>query len=395
MTIMTQPAQLDPLGLNEAELDRLGGRWTAREIDQQPETLRATDDLVRSRSAEIAAFVDPILSDPRARVIFAGAGTSSFIGQCLAPWMASRFAAAIESIATTDIVSAPAYYLDPARPTLLVSFGRSGNSPESIGAVDCANKLIANVRHLAITCNADGALAKMVAEVPAGLSLVLPDATHDQSFAMTSSFTAMLYAALAAFLPRDASPARLNAIAASTRDAIDRGNPAMRELARGGFNRMVFLGSHVLKGLAMEGALKMLELTNGGIVTAHDSTLGFRHGPKTIINKETLVVVMLSNDPLTRRYDLDLIEEIGGDGDAGAVLAVAANPQAIPDLATRFQIDGMGDAADVDLLFPYISLAQMLAFHASLALGRSPDNPNPSGAVNRVVQGVTLYGTGA
>ena len=36
-------------------------------------------------------------------------------------------------------------------------------------------------------------------------------------------------------------------------------------------------------------------------------------------------------------------------------------------------------------------LAQAFAFHSSIALGNTPDNPSPTGEINRVVQGVTIY----
>ena len=63
----------------------------------------------------------------------------------------------------------------------------------------------------------------------------------------------------------------------------------------------VYLGSHIFKGLAREAALKLLELTDGRRDLRYDSPLGFRHGPKIDRQRETLVVIFLSNDPYTRR----------------------------------------------------------------------------------------------
>jgi tagatose-6-phosphate ketose/aldose isomerase len=67
------------------------------------------------------------------------------------------------------------------------------------------------------------------------------------------------------------------------------------------FERIVYLGSNALKGLAREAALKTLELSDGQVVAISDTPLGFRHGPKTIVNAQSLVVVMLGNDHYTRR----------------------------------------------------------------------------------------------
>src|SRR4029079_19011694 len=111
------------------------------------------------------------------------------------------------------------------------------------------------------------------------------------------------------------------------------------------------------------------------------------HGPKTIVNDRTLVVIFLSNDDYTRRYDLDLLEEIWRDGKHGGLLAISARDDGMPAGVERIAIPDMADAQDVDLLFPFIAAPQMFAFEASLARGLSPDKPNTSGTVNRVVQG--------
>lgn len=366
-----------------------GESWTRREILQQPETLRATQALLRSEQAAIDAFLAPLLGQDDLHIVLAGAGTSAFIGESLAPWLARALRRRVEAVATTDIVSAPSLHLRRDEPLLLVSFGRSGNSPESIAAVDLADAEVDAVHHLVITCNADGALAQRRAANTH--VIVLPEATHDRGFAMTSSFSAMLYAALAIFTGIDAMDARVEAIAETVASVIARADAPLAALAARGFERVVYLGSGVFTGLAREAALKLMELSDGAMVSAFDTAMGFRHGPKTIVNARTLVVVFVSNDPLTARYDRDIIEELRADGHAGAVVAITAKPIA----GDTILIDAMADAADVDLLFPYIVPAQLFGLHASIGLGLTPDRPNASGAVNRVVQGVRIHARGA
>jgi tagatose-6-phosphate ketose/aldose isomerase len=359
--------------------------WTRREIEQQPATLRATQALLRAHQAEIEAFGAPLLARPDLRIVLTGAGTSAFIGECLAPWLSDVLGRPVEAIATTDIVSAPSLYLRADAPTLLVSFGRSGSSPESVAAVDLVDAVVAEAHHLVITCNADGELAKR-----AGGNthvVVLPEATHDRSFAMTSSFSAMMLAALSILGGVEALDARVPAIAAAVEGVLAQCEPLVADLATRGLKRVVYLGSGVFKGLAREAALKLMELSDGAVVTAFDTAMGFRHGPKTIINAETLAVVFVSNDPLTRRYDLDIVEELRRDGHCGALAVISAQPGDGADIT----IAGMGDAADADLLFPFIVPAQLFGLHVSLALGLTPDRPNASGTVNRVVQGVRIY----
>jgi len=359
--------------------------WTAREIAQQPSTLRDTQALLVAEDPRIAAFLTPLLAQEGLRIVLTGAGTSAFIGESLAPWLSLSMGRSVEAIPTTDIVSSPRLTLRRDAPTLLVSFGRSGSSPESIAAVDLADACIDQVHHLVITCNAEGELARR--DSANACVLILPEATHDRGFAMTSSFSAMMYAALAIFTGSAGMDERAAAIASGVEAIHAPADDMAAQIAGREFARVVYLGSGVFKGLAREAALKLLELSDGALVTAFDTTLGFRHGPKTIVNDRTLIVVFVSNDPLTRRYDLDMLEELRSDGRAGAVITVAARALEGEGL----HVEGMDDAADVDLLFPYIVPAQLIGLHVSLALSLTPDRPNVSGTVSRVVQGVRIH----
>ena len=378
------------LGREEAELQALGALWTAREISQQPAMLRRTHTALVADKAALDGFLRPLLDRPDMRVILTGAGTSAFIGESLAPYLGARLSCRVEAIATTDLVAAPYLYFD-REAVLLVSFGRSGDSPESIAALDLADRFVRDLHHLAITCNPQGALACRVKTAGNGRTILLPEETHDRSFAMTSSFSCMLFAALAALAGIDGMSARVEAMARAAEAVIATQQAAMQRGAAKGYERVVYLGSHIFKGLAREAALKLLELTDGGIVAIHDSPLGFRHGPKTIVNDRTLVVVFVSNHAYTRRYDLDLLDELRRDGKALGLLAIAGREEGIPAGVEHIVMNGMADAEDVDLLIPFIAAPQMFAFEQAIDRGLSPDKPNKSGTVNRVVQGVRIH----
>jgi tagatose-6-phosphate ketose/aldose isomerase len=376
------------LGVTEPDLIATGAIWTAREIEQQPQMLQQTHALVAGLHAKIQAFAAPLLDNPAARVILTGAGSSSYIGQCVAPLLNRRLAARVDAVPTTDIVCAPQLYLDPEQPLLLVSFGRSGNSPESLAAVELAESLVHEVRHLVVICNAEGALGN--APLAEAMTLLLPAATHDTGFAMTSSFSCMMYAVMAALLPAGTMDGRIDAIAGATRRVIEESLPVLHKLALGRYDRVVYLGSGILQGLAREASLKLGELTNGAVATCFESPLGFRHGPKTFITGRTLVMVFVSNDALTRRYDLDLVDELRRDGCAARIIEVSAQPRVALD-TDGITVPAMADAVDADLLWPYLAVAQIHAFLRARAIGVAPDNPNPAGVVNRVVRGVRLY----
>jgi D-galactosamine 6-phosphate deaminase/isomerase len=378
------------LGRDESELRALGALATACEIEQQPAMLRKTHATLVACEDALERFLRPLLNRAAMRTILTGAGTSAFIGECLAPYLATRLPCRVEAIPTTDLVCAPYLYFEAGTPTLLVSFGRSGNSPESVAALDLAEELVGEIHHLAITCNRDGALARRLRTAGNAMAILLPEETHDQGFAMTSSFSCMTYVALAALCGIDGMQKRVDRMAHAIESVIAEQAGAMRTLAGRGYERVVYLGSHIFKGLAREAALKLLELTDGAMIAAFDSPMGFRHGPKTIVNDRTLVVVFLSNHVHTRRYDLDLLEEIRRDGQHGGVLAIAAHDEGIPAVE-QILIPAMAAAEDVDLLIPFIAAPQIFAFEEAIGRGLSPDRPNISGTVNRVVQGVRIH----
>ena len=373
-------------GFTAAQLEARGAKWTASEIAQQPTVWAEVAHLVANSRAELDKFLVPLLLDPSIRIVLTGAGTSSFIGDCLAPAVAAHLHRRVESVATTDIVSGPDRRLQPEVPTLLVSFARSGNSPESVATVELAERMVKNVHHLIITCNPEGELAMRVPTLRSARVLVLPDATNDRGFAMTSSFSSMvLVAGLIFGVIRDQSVASLCRAAELLLPKA--WSLAQRFVARE-FQRVIYLGSNELSGLASEAALKLLELTDGQSVALAESTLGFRHGPKTVINNRSLVVLMTSNNAYARAYDEDLLAELRRDARAGEILALTAHD--VKD-GEQLRIEGMAEANDLELALLYVFIAQTFALTQSLALGLTPDRPNAAGVVNRVVQGVTIH----
>ena len=383
---------IETFGLGPAQIQSAGAQWTAREIAQQPQLW---PQIAREVGADggLRAHLAPLLGNPALRIVLTGAGTSAYIGKCLAPAL-SRAGRQAEAIPTTDIVASPQSTLVPRAPTLMVHFARSGNSPESVAALELAERQIADCHHLIVTCNAEGGLTRCARGLRHAHSIVLPEACNDQSFAMTSSFTGMLLAASLALGALPADPGRIETVAALGGEILTAHVPLAAGLVRAQFDRVAFVGSNELKGLALESALKMLELTDGRVVSIGESPLGFRHGPKTIVNGSTLVVAFLSNDPYTRQYDLDLLRELRSDGVAGRVVALTARADERdgPDtIALQAGVRAAGALSDLELCLPYAAFAQTLALLRSISLGLSPDRPNAAGTVNRVVQGVSIH----
>ena len=121
------------------------GGATILEIGQQPEVWRE----VASRADEPAAeFLREVVGRPDIRIVLTGAGSSAFLGEIAAPALRRHLGRRVEAIATTSIVASPLDFLERHTPTLLVSFGRSGNSPESLATTALADELVDDVWHL-------------------------------------------------------------------------------------------------------------------------------------------------------------------------------------------------------------------------------------------------------
>lgn len=360
------------------------GRWaTFREIMSQPAIWRAWAPKLEPLARSVAEWVRAHDHD---EIWLCGAGTSAFIGDTLevylnAPPALPRY----RSISTTDLVSCPGNYIGSGRRILVVSFGRSGDSPETTGTLDLLDSHLPEADRLHFTCNPDGALARRKPVGPGEQRVVLlPPETNDTGFAMTSSYSTMLLSALACLDERPPLP--LPAAFGALADAAEAVLARSLMLARGVLRepqRAVFLGCGILMGSAHECALKALELTHGRIPTMWDSTLGFRHGPKAVVGEGTRIYVLVSGDPHTRRYDLDAADEIRAQFGAETVVTIGQGAE------RDIEIPLVGNDAWTSVLYVLAAQAQVVAWSDALSI--HVDNPFLEGNLSRVVTGVALY----
>ncbi|MBF6626593.1 SIS domain-containing protein [Aerococcaceae bacterium zg-BR9] len=378
------------------KLEQLGAEITTREIRQQPELWSETLETFKERSEEISQFLDNIkAAHERVRVIFTGAGTSQYVGDSITPYLKQVNDERVwdfRSVGTTDIVSNPRAYFQAEIPTLLVSFARSGNSPESVATVELAKQIVDELYQLTITCAPDGALAQNAQGDERNLVLLQPERSNDAGFAMTGSYSCMLLTALLTFDSSDFHDKIVWTLMAIDmgRDVLNREEEIAAYLS-GDFNRVIYLGSGGFAGLARETQLKILELTAGKIATAFDSSLGFRHGPKSFVDEKSLAFVFVSNDDYTRAYDLDMLNELAGDQIAQKVVAIRVlNHDKLKSESFDF-IEDYLEVPDAYLTLPYVVFGQTVSLLASIKVGNTPDTPSATGTVNRVVKGVTIH----
>lgn len=384
------PVLADLLARDATGQREAGYADTLREILQQPSTWRVTATLLGDTATRLQ--LAQTLAATTGPVALTGSGSSMYIGECLAPVLQERLGREARAIPAGTLLTHWRSVLPP-QPGLLVSLARSGDSPESGGVVD---RLLAEApawRHLMITCNARGKLATAYRDDPRVSVLVLDERTNDRSLVMTSSFTNLLLAG-------SGLPTRADTGAAAERAAVavqamfDRYADALAALARRDFGSAVYLGSGGGLGAAQEGALKMLEMTGGRVITMAETFLGLRHGPMSSVHDTTLVVALLSPDPQVRAYEHDLLRELSRKQLGLAKLVVG---EGIPadlvgpdDLAIDLPLGGAGE---VPALLAHVVAAQLLAFFRCLQLGGRPDAP-AQGVLTRVVEGFILHGTG-
>lgn len=383
-------------GYEPQQLDKEGGHFTATEILQQPTLWTETYELIRLQEIELKRFLEPLYAYPNLSIIICGAGTSAYIGTILQGSLQRYSGRRTVAIATTDLVTHPADYFMPDNPTLLVSFARSGNSPESVAALELANQLCKCIFHLVITCNSDGQLAKNTAYITNCYRFFLPPMANDKSLAMTGSFTSMLLAGILI------SRLTGNAITRNQVDQLsfygqyifDNYSKALKDVAGLDFHRAFFIGSGPLQGAARESQLKIQEMTNGTIIGGYDTFLGFRHGPKIVINPATLMVYLFSNNDYVAQYENDLVADINrgekGIYQIGIAEVDDSEVYAGPlDMLIRLPCI---DKLDEDLFSVCTVLpAQIIGFLKSLRLGLNPDAPSLSNTITRVVEGVNIY----
>jgi tagatose-6-phosphate ketose/aldose isomerase len=366
-----------------------GAEATVREIIQQPDVWREASKNIETQRESLDEFLSPLLARADLRIVLTGAGTSAFVGSVAAPALSRLLNRRVDAVATTDIVSNPRLHFAEDVPTLLVSFARSGNSPESSAATKLADEVLTDVSHLVLTCDETGGLYLDHHDQEHSKIVLMPARANDAAFAMTSSFTSMLLSSLIIFGGENASAVESLSVAAAR--VLETHERRIRELADGGFERVVYLGSGPLAGLARESALKLLELTAGKVISYHDSSLGFRHGPKSVLNDKTLVFVYVSSDPYTRQYDLDIIAELRSAIPAGNVVVISSTALPVEFAGQTVVLGELEALDDAFLAVGFVVVAQLLALSFSLRLGLTPDNPFPGGDVNRVVEGVRIH----
>ncbi|MGH9502370.1 MAG: SIS domain-containing protein [Terriglobales bacterium] len=296
--------------------------------------------------------------------LFVGCGSSYYVALAAAATMTSLTGLRARAIPASEILLYPNLVL-AAETYVPVLISRSGQTSEVVAAAEMLEAR--GIRSLAITCAAGQLLERLATH-----TIVLSGA-DEKSMVMTRSFTSMLLAlqALAGVVAGDAGFVdSLYAMPESAAPFL----PSLPERIRGfvdahRFADYVYLGQGPFYGLACEGALKITEMSVSYAQSFH--TLEFRHGPKSIVGPETLLVFLLSDSGY--QAECETLEEMKALGATTLVVANRADSRArgAADLLVELPLDLPEMARLASCLFA----AQLLGLYTGLKKGFDPDSP--------------------
>ncbi|KGA99042.1 glucosamine--fructose-6-phosphate aminotransferase [Alkalihalobacillus alcalophilus ATCC 27647 = CGMCC 1.3604] len=293
---------------------------------------------------------------------FIGCGTSFYLAISAAKYFQSVTGQFASAVPASEIFLNPDVYFTENKTYKVVVISRSGTTSEAVAALKFINKKT-NTSSFAVTCFEESPLAELADEV------IALEHINEKSVVMTQSFTNMLYA-LQLYTTKlmDAKEdwTELKEIPRLVGDLLLMQDSVKRFAAELTYRRFIYLGASYYNGLAKEVTLKLKEMTQTECESY--SNLEFRHGPISIVDDRTVVVVMSQKQ--TEDLDQDLVKDIQRLG--GKVLALGPYSETFE---ADYTLTIGQEISDRNRLVLYVPLLQYLAYYRALRLGYDPDKP--------------------
>ncbi len=339
----------------------MAGEYTRAEILSQPDVWAATVRTLQQQADTIRAFYRDGQYDS---IVFTGCGSTYYAAIAAAAITQHLVGIPARGIPASEVWLYPASAYQPQRRTLLVSISRSGETTETIRAVDSFQ---AKNDILTLNCYADKTLSQMGA-----LNLVFPEA-QEESIAQTRAFSTLYLATVALaslWAEREDLFEQMGKLAGAGQRLLDLyGQLPAKVVQDEAIDRFYFLGSGLRYGLACELSLKMKEMSLSHSEPFH--FMEFRHGPMSMVTPSTVLVGLLSEQ--NRAQERLVLDEMARRGARLVVMAEA-------DADVEFQ-SGVNEAVRNVL---YLPIGQLIAFERSLYRSFDPDRPHNLNAVVRL-----------
>lgn len=322
------------------------GEYTLREIEDQPRVWKYLLDN--------PPYIKEI--DDKEEIVYFGSGTSYYLALSLACFTQYYTGITSRAIPSQEIVFFPEIIITK-KPTLYLGISRSGETSEIVMAMGKVKNL-GKGNFLSVTTEDKSTLA-----LSSERAIVIESA-KENSVVMTKSFTSMLLGIQLGILNALKSP-DLDLLKENLLDSSQRvlsiAKGWAEEISKKDYKEITFLGSGPLYGIACESALKVREMSSS--LTSAYHTLEFRHGPKASLNKDSLVVMLLSDSAI--KEELKVAEEIKNIGAQCVIIGDRDNNEL-----------SLGSNLNEYLrLVLYMPFAQYLGFYKAIGRGLDPDMP--------------------
>jgi glucosamine--fructose-6-phosphate aminotransferase (isomerizing) len=298
--------------------------------------------------------------------LFVGCGTSYYLAMAAASSWSSLTGQRARAVPASELLLFPEPVLAGSKNLAAAVISRSGRTSEALRAAEILERK-KEIPTLAVTCTADQPLAQITTRT------LLLEAAREESTVMTRSFTSMLLGLqyLAASTAQNRRFLQLlQQLPAAAAPILDELHPQLRDFVSSRqFADYVCLGQGPFFGLACESALKLTEMSVSYAQSFH--TLEFRHGPKSIVSPETLVMFLLSESGFDA--ECEVLREIKGLG--GATLAITNRANDVVRASSDLLIEFGTQLPEFVFLAPFVFGAQLAGLYTGLKRGLDPDHP--------------------
>jgi glutamine---fructose-6-phosphate transaminase (isomerizing) len=355
---LSDPVEINPSGDGNRPPER--GAHSLSEILSQPQCWEACLAELEKHHT-IAEITKTFAHAPE--WLFIGCGSSYYVALAAAATMKALTGRSARAIPASEILLYPELTFS-SEFCVAVLISRSGQTSEVLKAAQVLRER--DVSSIAVTCVRGQELEKL-----AGMTIVLP--ADEKSTVMTRSFTSMLLAlqylggriaASQAFCEAlTAMPAlfrkRLSPVQQQVREFVDRHD----------FADYVALAQGPLFGLSCEYALKVTEMSVSYAQFFH--SLEFRHGPKSIVSPQTLIIFLLSEQGY--EAEVDLLQEVKSLG--GTTMVITDKADETVRSAADLLIELPLELPELARVAPSLVPGQLLGLYTGLKKGLDPDSP--------------------
>ncbi|MFP4497419.1 MAG: SIS domain-containing protein [Vulcanimicrobiota bacterium] len=337
------------------------GNLVFSEITRQPDIWQKTIKLY-NQERETLVWIKKMKFN---QIIFIGQGAFQYAAECASRLFRNLGKLFTMGLRSSDLFNTKILPFHPQLRTLVVALDNTGETPETLWALDRIKKIKADVQVIAVTCTKDSSITKKASKT------ILIENAADETILPIKSFSTILF-----FL------ALIGGALSGNTDFLGKVSKLPKKIDLKQFHEKItripkfktaknyfFLGAGLNRPLAAYAALmaKMSCLAPSQYMDSFE----FRHNNFITVHMESITTILTTpelqdlemealRDSAKMKSELILISEKVDEKTAALVGNVI---QMESDVSTEAQI------------FYIIPIVQLMAFQIAIALGRNPDKP--------------------